>query len=135
MSTSRLPPGSPSARPHRSRLLRGSALVQVAQPQPMTGTPTEVPVPKKHQLPANVASITEVERACRRFGRRRWRSCGSTDAIDPSGDSNKLRRKSHTLPQAHRAAERLQRPRSDARAGKPRASPGRIQYRGPVQPE
>lgn len=35
----------------RVRLLRGSPLVQVSQPQPTTGTPTEVPVPRKSNCP------------------------------------------------------------------------------------
>src|SRR6185295_7239747 len=51
VSTRRLPPGSPSTSPQRVRLFRGLPLVQVAQPHPITGTPTEVPVPRNTSLP------------------------------------------------------------------------------------
>ena len=36
-----------SSTEERSRLLRGSSEVQTLQGQPMTGTPREVPVPRK----------------------------------------------------------------------------------------
>ncbi len=52
MSISRLPPGRPRRAPQRVRLSRGSLLVQTAQPQPMHGTPTLVPVPSRMNWPS-----------------------------------------------------------------------------------
>ena len=42
-----IPPGRPKATLHRPRLFFGFWSRQVRQPQPMTGTPCEVPVPRK----------------------------------------------------------------------------------------
>ena len=50
-SISKLPSGKPSTRAQRVRLFFGFSLVQIAQPQPMHGTPTEVPVPRKTNCP------------------------------------------------------------------------------------
>ena len=47
---SRLPSGSPRATLQRLRWFFGLALVQTAQPQPMTGTPWEVPLPRKSKV-------------------------------------------------------------------------------------
>lgn len=51
VSTNRFPSGSPRTNPQRVRLLRGSVLVHVSQPHPTTGTPIDVPVPKKSNWP------------------------------------------------------------------------------------
>ena len=46
-----VPPGSPSRTLVRLRMSRGSELVQVSQPQPTSGTPTLVPVPRNSSRP------------------------------------------------------------------------------------
>ena len=48
---SRFPRGRPRSTLHRVRLSRGSLLVQTSHPQPMAGTPTEVPVPRRMAWP------------------------------------------------------------------------------------
>src|SRR6516164_7932587 len=55
VSMSRFPSGNPRTRLHRIRLFLGLSLVQVAQSQPIDGTPTDVPVPRKISCPAKSA--------------------------------------------------------------------------------
>ena len=51
VSISKFPSGKPNTSEQRVRLFFGFVLVQVEQPQPMHGTPTEVPVPRKISWP------------------------------------------------------------------------------------
>jgi hypothetical protein len=65
---SRFPSLRPSTKEQRRRLLRGLVLVHVGQPQPMTGTPMEVPVPKKTIWPRKSEVTTTL------FKIDRWRT-------------------------------------------------------------
>ena len=47
VSISKFPAGSPKMALARSRWFRGLVLRQTAQPQPIAGTPTDVPVPSR----------------------------------------------------------------------------------------
>ena len=83
---SKLPAGNPSTTEQRSRLLCGSVLWQTWHPQPIAGTPTEVPVPSKIISPRKsiVWGILATENLTRKLDDQeccpspRW-SMGTTD--------------------------------------------------------
>jgi hypothetical protein len=65
VSINKFPSGNPIANPQRVRLFFGSSLVQTGQSQPIAGTPTLVPVPRKTKRP-EISRLGGVRDTCKR---------------------------------------------------------------------